>query len=56
MLALVTPSSTTWAPSVAMNLPSDVPPPVLSFGALPVTFLTAAQTPSDSAPGAEVSS
>ncbi len=41
MVALVTPSSTTCAPMVAMKRPSEVPPPVDSFGAWPVTFSTA---------------
>ena len=47
----MTPSSTTWAPSGAMNRPSDVPPPVESFGRDPVTLPTAVPTASDSAPG-----
>src|SRR5690349_11697803 len=51
MLALVTPSSTTCAPMVAMKRPSEVPPPVDSFGGLPATACTAAHTPSDNAPG-----
>ena len=36
-LALITPSSTTCAPSGAMKRPSEVPPPVESFGRVPVT-------------------
>ena len=53
MVALHTPSSTTWAPIGAMKRPSDVPPPVDIVASAPCrrSPSTAADTASDSGPG-----
>ena len=51
MEAFSTPSSTTCAPKGAMKRPSEVPPPVVSFGMMPATSNTARLTASDKDPG-----
>jgi hypothetical protein len=52
IVELMTPSSTTWAPSGAMKRPSEVPPPVENFGLRPVSAWIARVLPSERAPGA----